>query len=142
MDFIICSALLGFVWHTNKRFRNCWFECILYNNSNKWVKKMEERKLKAVERIKQIAKEGQTIEVELRDKEDSSQLGEVVFVGDDYVEFIRNVKSEIAQEDDDSKIVTAYEVTTIILLGDIRAFSVLKKGTTMRQNTSGGDVNE
>lgn len=97
---------------------------------------MEDRKLKAVDRIKQVVKEGQTIEVELRDKEDSCQVGKVVFVGADYVEFIRNVESEVAQGNSDSKVVTAYKITTIIFLRDVRAFSIIEEGTTTRVNVS------
>ncbi|GAH06188.1 unnamed protein product, partial [marine sediment metagenome] len=57
---------------------------------------MEERKLKLVDRIRQLAEEDQEekqpVEIELRGKEDSRQVGKVVFVGVDYVEFTREVK--------------------------------------------------
>ena len=102
---------------------------------------MEERKLKATERIKQLAADGDMIEIELRDKADSLHVGKLAGVGDDYVEFIREVKSETTQKDDDDSIVTIFNLTTIVLLADIQAFTVLKEGTKVRQEIPIGKIN-
>ncbi len=95
---------------------------------------MEERALILGKRIQQLAEVGSSIEIELRGKKDTATItGRVVFVGDDYIEFVREVKRESTQEGDDDTIITIMNLTTIIPINDIQACTVLKEGTTVRQ---------
>lgn len=79
-----------------------------------------------IERFRQLAKKSLVVEVELRDKEGELPVGKISFVGDDYLEFTREDKQEIAVPDSKSDIAsTVVEITTIIALKDIRAISML-----------------
>jgi len=94
----------------------------------------QERALKFTARINQLVEEGQMVELEFRDKTDSRQVGKVLFVGDDYIEFTREVKSEAVQEGSDEKSITIFNLTTIVLLSDIQAFTILKEASRIKSN--------
>lgn len=95
---------------------------------------MEERALILGKRIQQLAEVGSSIEIELRGKKDAATItGKVVFVGDDYIEFVREVKRELTQEGDDETIITIINLTIIMPINDIQVCTVLKEGATVRQ---------
>lgn len=79
-----------------------------------------------IERLRQLAKKGLAVEVELRDKEGELPVGKISFVGGDYLEFTREDKQEIAVPGSKNDVTsTIVEITTIIALKDIRAISML-----------------
>ena len=101
---------------------------------------MMKQSLIAIDRIKQLAKENKdvNVELELRGKEDNCQTGVIIFVGDDYVEIKNSTQTDIEKMDEEKKKyieITYYDVITIILLKDIRAFSTItEKGSVCQTN--------
>lgn len=81
--------------------------------------------MKASEKISQLLEVGQEVELELREKEDAFYTGKVVELGENYLVLSRKASMDVEQGGE--KVLTkSYKVTTLILLKDIRALSVME----------------
>lgn len=83
-----------------------------------------------IEKLKEMAKVGQKIEIELKTKEAAFYAGIIKESGDDYliIEDQRQaeIKSKDAEGNEDS-YTEIYKISTLIFLNDIRALSIVDK---------------